>query len=187
MLLTRSHSCLGQWCQAKPGALYWGEWQDEFWWINQSIQQSINPTIHPTIHPFCLLKDGVNWMEGLDGTWAKQQCGPKNPQVDQDICSHQHHVLQTESTQKLWSDEKQPFRGSPGAKKGKGHRCLSPGRDPVSSQHQFYGTVRPGWLLWRPLHDCWSRSSLFPFHGMEPQQQSLKGNTMVTMATLLNV
>lgn len=104
-------------------------------WMNKQINQS------------WVLAERVNWLEGLDGTWAKQQCGPKNPQVDLDICSHQHHVLQTESNQKLWSDERQPCHGSPGDKKGQRCRCLSPSLDRYLTQTWLGSLETPSLLL----------------------------------------
>lgn len=41
LALTRSHSCLGQWRQAKPEVSDWGEQQDELWRMNELANQSI--------------------------------------------------------------------------------------------------------------------------------------------------
>lgn len=121
---TRSHSCLGQWCQAKPEVSDWGEQQDELWWMKELAHQSINPGSEE--------KALTDWKWS---TWVKRQCCPKNPQGDLDICFHPHHVLQKESSQKLWSDERQCCPGSPGETRGLRTQMFQPCSVPVSFQH----------------------------------------------------
>lgn len=117
----------------------WLRWTTGRALVDEWVREAINQSIKQASNPGCEQKGLTDWKWS---TWAKRQCCPKNPQADLDICFHPHHVLQTESSQKLWSDERQRCPGSPGRERREvwGHRCSSPVLYLLNrslSQHQF--------------------------------------------------